>query len=350
MSQLTTHSTLHSRMTCFINWIKPDPDKKEYNDDKASLVRKYVSQNAEAAGLRVVRMPVAGSDAKGTGLRRHYLGHAEVDGYDIDLVFILEPKDADSKPIEELLAIFEDLVRQSYPDSTIEITKSSVKLLHSDDLAFDIVPMLATANPTQQLMIKRDGRKVMTSVEKHTDFVKLRTRKSKEAPGRVCFNEVLRAMKWHKEFQADGSYYLSYDEAAAKDNRPPSALIDWLAAYAFDRLGVEKTYAETLAKWYGFLANVIKSRIPVYFTDYYSKPDLDTSANWIVLDPVNSENNIVGKWPIPKVNEFASWFESARDSWSRIIRYDIDEEDNMALNELVKLFGNPFKHHCDKED
>src|SRR5580658_8489909 len=105
MSQLTTHSTLHSRMTMFIDWIKPDPDKKVENDEQAALVRKYVSQNAAAEGFRVVGMPEAGSDAKGTGLRRHYLGHAEVDGYDIDLVFILDPKDADGKPIDELLTI-----------------------------------------------------------------------------------------------------------------------------------------------------------------------------------------------------------------------------------------------------
>jgi hypothetical protein len=350
MSQLTTHSTLHSRMTCFICWIKPDPDKKENNGAQAALARNYISQNAAAEGLHVIRTPEAGSDAKDSGLRRHYRGHAEVDGYDIDLVFILEPKDADGKPIEELLSIFEKLVRKSYPDSTIEITKSSVKLVCSNDLAFDVVPMLATDNPTEQLMIKRDGRKVMTSVEKHTDFVKKRTRMSKDTPGRVCFNEVLRAMKWHKEFQADISYYLSYDETADKDNRPPSALMDWLAAYAFDRLGVEKTYAETLAKWYGFLADVIKSRRPVYFTDYYAQPNLDTGATWTVLDPVNPDNNIVSKWNTAKINEFASWFEKARDSWSRIIRYDIDGEDNLALNELVKIFGNPFKHHCDKED
>jgi len=123
-----------------------------------------------------------------------------------------------------------------------------------------------------------------------------------------------------------------------------------LAAYAFDRLGVEKTYAETLAKWFGFLASVIKNRVPVYFTDYYAKPPVAKGANWVVLDPVNPDNNIVAKWGPTKIDEFASWFEKGRDSWSRIIRYDIDGDDALALDELVKLFGNPFKHHCEKED
>jgi|GEM_PF-851147 len=350
MSQLTTHSTLHSRLTCFICWIAPDPEKQEENDAQASLARKNIGQNAAARGLRVLRTPPAGSDAKATGLRRHYLGHAEVDGYDVDLVFVLASENADGKPLEELLSLFEELVQKSYPNSTIQITKSSVKLILSSDLSLDFVPMLATDNPEEQIIIKRDGRKVMTSVEKHTAFVRSRTKKSKESAGRVCFNEALRAMKWHKEFQADGSYYLSYEEASGTDNRPPSALIDWLAAYAFDRLGVEKTYAETLAKWFGFLASVIKNRVPVYFTDYYAKPPVAKGANWVVLDPVNPDNNIVAKWGPMKIDEFASWFEKGRDSWSRIIRYDIDGDDALALDELVKLFGNPFKHHCEKED
>lgn len=350
MSQLTVCSIVHGRLTAFIRWINPDADKKENNAFQASLVRKYVSQNASQESITIISTPDAGSDAKDSGLRRHYRGHAAVDGYDIDIVFIISPEDAYGKPLEELLSIFDGLVRKSYPNSTIEITNSSIKLILSNELAFDVVPMLATDKPDEQIIVKKDGSRVHTSVQKHNDFVKKRTRLSKEVPGRVCFNECLRAMKWWKEFQADQSYYLSWDEETGKDNRPPSALIDWLAAYAFDKLNVEKTYAETLAKWYGYLAHVVRNQLPVFFEDYYTAPFLTGQAGWIVLDPVNPANNITAKWDRNKLSEFAGWFEKARDSWSRIIRYDIDGEDNLSLEELVKLFGNPFKNHCDKED
>ena len=349
MSQLTTHSTLHRWMTCFIGWIKPDPAKKEDNSRQAGLARKYTKQNAEEDGMEVISTPPGGSDEKDTGLRRHYLGHSEVDGYDVDIPIVIRPEDTDGKELEDLLSKFEEYVRKSYPDSTITITNSSVNLLLSNELAFDIVPMISTGKADEQIIIKKDGVRIRTSVQKHNEFVKKRTRLSKDIAGRVMFNECLRGMKWWKEFQADSSYYLSYEEDTKKDNRPPSALIDWLAAYAFDNLGVEKTYAETLAKWFGFLANVVRNQKSVFFTDYYSTPSLTGKTGWIVLDPVNADNNITGKWDNNKLNEFASWFEKGRDSWNRIIRYDIDGDDGLAMDELVKLFGNPFKNHCEED-
>jgi hypothetical protein len=348
MSQLTTHSILHSRLSCFINWIKPDPDKKEDNSEKADTVTKNVRQNAEADGLQVTDTPEGGSDAKDTGLRRHYRGHSEVDGYDIDRPFVIKEYDKTGNKVTDPLGKFEKYVGTSYPTSEITPTNSSVNLKFSNELRFDIVPMFATDKKDEQIIVKRDGTRFRTSVQKHNEFVKKRTRLSKESPGRVRFNECLRGFKWWKEFQADSSYYFQYDESTGKDNRPPSALIDWLAAYAYDQLGVEKTYAETFAKWFGFLADVIRNKKPVYFTDYYSAPSLAGKAGWIVLDPVNTDNNITGKWDSNKLNEFATWFEKARDSWSRIIRYDIDGDDNAAMEELVKLFGNPFKNHCEE--
>ncbi len=349
MSLLSTHTTLHRWITAFIKWIKPDPDKKDDNSYQAGLVRKYTKQNAEADGMEVIDTPLAGSDEKDTGLRRHYLGHSEVDGYDIDIPIVIRPEDADGKKLEDLLSKFEKYVRKSYPNSIINITNSSVNLVLSNELSFDVVPMLSTDKPDEQIIIKKDGVRTRTSVQKHNEFVKKRTRKSKEIAGRVTFSECLQGMKWWKEFQADNSYYLAYDESTGKDYRPPSALIDWLAAYAFDQLGVEKTYAETFAKWFGFLANVVRNKKPIYFTDYYRTPSLTGKTGWIVLDPVNADNNITQSWDTNKLNEFASWFEKARDSWSRIIRYDIDGEENMAMDELVKLFGNPFKNHCEED-
>jgi hypothetical protein len=350
MSQLTTHSILHSRLSYFTTWIKPNPDKKEENARQAGLARKYTKQNAEADGLEIVSTPSGGSDEKNTGLRRHYLGHSEVDGYDIDIPLVIRPEDTDGKKLVDLLLKFEGYVRTSYPDSKIKVTNSSVNLILSNELAFDIVPMVSTGKSDEQIIIKKDGTRILTSVQKHNDFVKKRTQKSKELAGRVTFNECIRAMKWWREFQADNSYYLSYDETTDKDNRPPSALIDWLAAFAFDQLGVEKTYGETLAKWFGLLANVVRNQKAVYFTDYYSTPSLVGKTGWLVLDPVNADNNITQSWDANKLNEFASWFEDARDRWSRIIRYDIDGDNGRAMDELVKLFGNPFKNHSKEEE
>lgn len=347
MSQLTTHSTLHSQMCCFVEWIAPDPDKKDSNASQAATLIDRVIKNAAEDGVEVVDTPKGGSDAKGTGLRRHYLGHSEVDGYDIDIPMVITPEDAEGKQLDELLKKFEKYVRKSYPSSIINITNSSVNLILSNDLAFDVVPMQATDKADEQILIKKNGDRLKTSVQKHREFTTRRTKISKEAAGRVSFNECVRLIKWWKEFQADGSYYLDYDESSETDNRPPTALIDWLSAFAFDKLGVEKTYAETLARWFSYLANIVRNQKAVYFTDYYLTPNISAMTGWVVLDPVNNGNNLTAKWDKNKLNEFATWFENARDSWSRIIRYNIDGEDQLALDELVKLFGNPFKNHCD---
>src|SRR5579863_1374483 len=157
MSQLTVYSELHRRLSRFLRWIIPDPDKKEENSVKAELLRKCVKQNAQDDGLEVASMPRGGSDEKDTGLRRHYLGHSEVDGYDIDVPIVTKRKGKDDDKIDNLLKKFEKYVRKSYPDSKIKVTNSSVNLILSNDLSFDVVPMISTDKADEQLIIKKDG-------------------------------------------------------------------------------------------------------------------------------------------------------------------------------------------------
>lgn len=341
MSEISTHTKLHGRLCCFVDWIAPDPDKIDEIAQRADNIRKNIRQSAEEDGVTVTDTPNAGSFEKKTGLRRHYRGHAEIDGLDVDIPIVVKPKDDDGDPINELLNKFEKYAKKSYPDSTIEKTKSSVKITYADGISFDVVPMLATEKKEEQVLIRSTGERLKTSVQKHNEFVKKRTAKSNEEKGRVKFNECIRLMKWWRDIQADNGYYLT------DDNTPPSIVMDLLCAFAFDKLNVEKTYAETLAKWFSFLANVVRTKKAVYFTDNYATPTLDTTTTWIVLDPVNPENNITKNWNSQKVNELAEWLEKGRDSWATIIRLDEDGEDAKCLDELIELYGTPFKNHCE---
>ncbi|RYE27783.1 MAG: hypothetical protein EOP48_34235, partial [Sphingobacteriales bacterium] len=221
MSNLSPRGTLHNRMCHFMDWIKPDPNKRDSDCEQAANVRKNVKQNAEEEGMTVTSTPSGGSDEKNTGLRRHYRGNSEVDGYDIDIPIVIKPANSDGEAFEELLKKFEKLVAKSYPNSKIKPTNSSIELTFSNELRFDIVPMLSTDKSDEQIILRKDGNKVQTSVQKHNEFIKKRTKQSKEHAGRVTFNDCIRAMKWWREFQAYNSYYLSYDETTGKDNRPP---------------------------------------------------------------------------------------------------------------------------------
>ena len=162
----------------------------------------------------------------------------------------------------------------------------------------------------------------------------------------------MRLLKWWKDFQAslDGAYYLrkevDQNGEVLRDKSPPSFLLNLLAAKAYDYLSVERTYGETLFRWSGYLSHVIDSREPVLFQDY-NRPQKDESSNWTVMDPVNPENNVVRKWSSSTIDELVNWFNSARDDLSRIIHFDNDGDDTKSLDYQVKLFGNPFKNHCE---
>lgn len=340
MSELTTKSLLHKRITNFVDWIKPESSTRDQIKERAENVRKNIKAKAEEDELIVESTPNAGSFATHTGLRRHYRGDSEVEGQDVDLPFVINPETVSGEELDELLSRFKKYANASYPDSEIEATKSSVKLKFADNVSFDLVPMLSTDDSKEQVIIRSTGEEIKTSVQKHAEFIKARNRKSNEQEGRVKFNECVRLLKWWRDFQSANSYALGSNDA------PPSFLINLLAAYAFDELGVEKTYAETLFKWSAFLAHISESRTAILFTDY-NTPEEDSEKIWTVMDPVNPENNVVGKWNNLKVDELSEWLRSARDDWSRIVHFDHDGNDSKALEYLIKLFGNPFKNHCE---
>ena len=341
MSELTTRSLLHKRITNFVDWIKPDPQKHSEVKEKANKVRKNIRNKAEENGLIVESTPEAGSFSTHTGLRRHYRGDSEVEGQDVDLPFVIKPETVDGEELNQLLDRFHKYAENSYPDTDKELTKSSVKLRFADNVNFDLVPMLATGNDKEQIIIRITGEEIKTSVQKHVKFITSRKSKSQDKKGRVKFNECLRLLKWWRDFQAANSYTLGGDDT------PHSFFINLLAAKAYDDLTVEETYAETLYKWSGYLAHTIENRQAIFFRDF-NNPEVDDWSEWSVIDPVNPVNNVVNNWGNLEIEELGDWFNSARDDWSRIIHFDNDDEDAKSLEYLVKLFGNPFKNHCQK--
>ncbi|SHG30782.1 CBASS oligonucleotide cyclase [Flagellimonas flava] len=338
MSELTTHSVLHKRITTFADWIRPEATKRDEIKERSNKVREKIKEKAESDeyNLIVVSTPNAGSFTTRTGLRRHFRGDAEVEGLDVDLPFVIKDNQ-DGFALHSLLDIFYKIVDDCYPDVEKERTKSSIKLKFSDKVNLDIVPMLEGDNVDEQILVRSTGEKIKTSVKRHVGFIKKRTKTSNDEVGRVKFNECLRLLKWWRDTQANGSYIFGGDDA------PPSFVINLLAAKAFDQLSVKKTYAETLAMWFGYLAHIVRTREAILFNDYNS-PSKDFTL-WSVIDPVNTKNNIVKNWGALKVDELANWLEHGRDNWNRIIRFDLEGEDSKSMDQLVKLFGNSFKNH-----
>lgn len=266
-------------------------------------------------------------------------GSHEVEGQDVDLAFVVSPKTKDRKDVDNLLDRFERYAQAIYPNTSRSQTKSSIRLdFKSKKLSYDLVPMLAVeTNDEAQILIRADGEKRWTSVQKHISFVKTRTDASNELKGRVKFNEVVRLVKWWRELRQSESNVLE---------EVPTMLIDMLCAKAYDLHQVDETYTETLSRWFGRCAHIVRGRKRVDFNDFVDPSKASSSGLWTVLDPVNSANNVVpAAWTNLQLDELAEWFELARDGMARVITADTEGNESAMLAELVVLFGNAIKDH-----
>jgi tRNA nucleotidyltransferase (CCA-adding enzyme) len=340
MGNHDTRRTLHARFCSFVDWIKPEKETIEAIQTQAADIRERICAKAVADGLTIRSTPNSGSFAKRTGLRRHLRGSVPVEGQDVDLAFVVSPKNKDDEEITSLINRFYSYAHDIYPRTSKNYTKSSVRLeFVSTNLCYDLVPMLATKDPERQILLRTNGERRETSVQMHIDFIKKRTARSREIDGRVEFNECIRLTKWWRSVRCNG------DEDAV-----PSIIIDLLCAAAFDARSVQATYTETLADWFGWLHHVAKTRQTVYFAEYLQARPATNGVVWVVADPVNSENNVVAAWGGLRVDELAEWLATSRDHFHRAIARDQRDDDVGSLAALVEIFGTAFRDHCGDDE
>lgn len=340
MKNLSTRRTVHGRFCSFVDWIKPEKETVETIQTQATDIRERIRAKAVADGLTIRSTPNSGSFAKRTGLRRHLLGSVPIEGQDVDLPFVVSPRNKDDEEITSLINRFYSYAHDIYPRTSKNYTKSSVRLeFVSTKLCYDIVPMLATQDPERQILLRTNGERRETSVQKHIDFIKQRSARSREIDGRVEFNECVRLTKWWRSVRCNG------DEDAV-----PSIIVDLLCAAAFDSRSVQATYPETLADWFGWLHHVVKTRQTVHFTDYGERPPATKGAVWVVTDPVSSENNVVAPWTALRVDELAGWLATSRDHLHRAIARDQRDDDAGSLDALIEVFGTAFRDHCGDDE
>ena len=337
MGNYSNRSLIHVRLKNFVQWIAPEKDKREEIKKQSDEIRNRIKKKAEEDGLTITSMPYSGSFAKKTGLRRHFLGEHEIEGQDIDIPFVVK-KDKETE-FEPLIRRFEQYAKKSYPNTAIATTKSSVNLnFAGTKLSYDLVPMFETEDSDKQMLIRQNGDIVVTSIQKHRDFIRNRVKDSDENDGIVLFNNCKRLLKWWREAKIK--------EGQGTISEIPSFLIDLLAAKAYDKLGVDTTYPQTLANWFNYLASIVKKREVVWFNDYYKNPNPSEFDIWKVMDPVMPNNNITKNWVGYQVDELARWFQEASEEMNRAIVSDLMCEDSSSLDSLKKVFGKIFQQHC----
>jgi hypothetical protein len=337
MESYSNKSVIHVRMKNFVKWIAPEKETREAIKKQSDEIRKRIKSKAEEDGLTVLSMPYSGSFAKKTGLRRHYSGDVETEGQDIDIPFVVK-KDKETE-FEPLINRFDSYVKASYPETQREKTKSSVKLKFTGTkLSYDIVPMFGTSDAEKQILIRENGEIIETSIQKHIDFIKSRTKESDEEDGIVRFNDCLRLLKWWRERKVKKS--------SGSIEEIPSFLLDLLAAKAYDTCGVDTTYPQTLANWFSYLSHIVKKRETIWFSDFYKTPKPDATKTWNVLDPVMPANNVVKNWQGYQIDELAAWFQEAAELMNKAIGADLVGDDVRSLENLKMIFGKIFESHC----
>lgn len=335
-------STLERRIATFSAWIRPTAEAEAAIRRQANDVRERIRVEAQKDKLVVRESPASGSFAKNTGLRRHITGGSAVEGQDVDVPFIVSPKTRDEQELTELLNRFQGYADRAFPQTPPlkSRTKSSIKLeFIGSALSYDLVPLLLDAeDPSYQILLRGTGERRRTSIARHIDFIKKRTNESNQLSGPVRFNESLRLFKWWRIFRQD---------ASDRFKSVPTMLIDLLCARAFDRLKVDATYGETLRRWFDFLHPVVMRRERVAFPDFApTQLHPIPGAEWMVLDPVNPQNNVAGGLHAQHIDELALWLKEGRDHIQQAVDYDRTGNDQQSLHHLTKLFGSPFKHFC----
>lgn len=337
MDNYSNKSVLHNRLKRFGQWVAPEKEKRDQIKKQADEIRGRIIAKAEEDGLTVVKTPYGGSFPSNTGLRRHLRGNTVTEGQDVDIPFVVK-KDKETE-FEPLIQRFKKYAEKSYPDTKVETTKSSVKMIfEGTKLSYDIVPMFATEQPDRYILIRDTGEVITTSIEKHIDFIKSRIKKTNELDGVVAFNHMVRFLKWWREFKEQNSN---------GNIKIPSFLINLLAAKAFKECGINRTYPQTLANWYSCLAHIVSQNETIWFDDYYKTPQPDATKAWNVLDPVMPENNIVKSWNGWQVQELADWLTEGAEIMNRAIVADMQGRDGDALSHMQSLFGTIFSSHCD---
>ena len=320
----------------FVGWVSPTPDKKKNVRDLKNRVKNNIKSKAEEDGLVIRQIPDAGSFSTNTGLRRYKLGNTDVDGQDVDLPFVVSPNDRDGEVLTYLLDKFEKYSRQAYPDTTQTRTKSSVELeFESPKTKIDLVPLLDLPNSENQLLLRSDGEKRETNISKHKDFIRSRTKNSKDSSS-LEFNNLIRLWKWWRTERQNNSSL-----------KVPSFMINLLCAKAYDKRGLKQTYLETLADWFGYIANIISEKKRIVFTDFTIDPDTDTDTFWKVIDPVNPENNIAEKMTSYEIEELTDWLQEARDRMADVIVADRLGNESDGINILTRIFGPAFKNNSE---
>jgi|SRR5665213_1992799 len=293
-------------------------DAKDYRRQVEFLRERLTLYISDNPNFDLVKMYHSGSVAKGTAL-------STINDMDV-AVYVKTgstPKDE-----SQLIPWLAKLLREVYPQMEfgqfIEQDHSVQVAFKSSGLKVDVVPVFyeVAADDSGWLVEKFTGKKILTSIPKHLEFI--RSRKEKQPKH---FAQVIRLVKWWVKKQKEENQYFKFK----------SFLIELIVAKLADGGQDLSDYIKALE---AIFAYIVKSGLSqtISFSDYYSLGKLPKNDPGPIraYDPVNPNNNVASGYSEAMRKQIV---EAANDALDAITYANRATTKGVAVEQLKKIFG-----------
>ena len=298
------------------NVLRLPADKRtEYHAQVDRLIAELCKSVRDKIEIKITKVVKAGSFAKYTILRK-----TSVDPVDVDVVFYISDRDADQETLDSLNDTLYALLVEIYPNKSIEDfeiqRKAATVTFVGTGLSVDIVPVIEdTSRPDYGWQFDiHEGADIQTCAPCQIQFV--RDRKEQDPDFRTL---IRLAKKWrnHAELKPLKSFAIELIMADVLDEQGNGDTIEqrfrnFLLYIAQSGLKEEIRFPENVAPFTTFTDPVV------------------------ILDPVNSQNNVASRISEAERKEIVA---AAEEAWETA-NFASAEDDNEVWKEL---FGPHFK-------
>ncbi|SRR6266404_302819 len=332
--------SIKGRLDRFAAQIRPtDKHIEEANRQTDYMIERLKDKVSVDGSFTLEKVLKAGSNAKFTSLRK-----TEENIFDVDLGVYFSGAGATKNHLATLLQFTRDQVRDIYKttkeDDDFKVMKSAVRVKFRSGIKLnvDLAPIIRDDSLEIRnggWIPRTDGWR-LTSVTCHNQFIHKRTGLSNASSGPVKFNRLERMIKWWNNLQGSLAQ--------------PSIFCDLITAAAFEQTGVTGEWRTSLRNVFSYFRKH-QFLEPIVFSDYYdsSKIALPDDAV-IVMDSVNPENNITCTWTESTRTGYLERIHQAYDAMMDARSYELDEEEDGAVDQWCRVFGPQFRTLSEKED
>ncbi len=324
---------ISSRFDRFIAQICPSREQREDADRRVAFLKRQLAECIALDGhFYLEKIFLAGSAAKHTNLARTGKG-----SFDIDLGVYYRAQGHTDEQLDQLLTYTHARLREIYPPEKpmrdFHKGKNAVNVLfRTSGLKVDAVPIIRDGSLKQKNSgwIPREDERRLTSITAHIRFIHKRTACSKQIPGPVKFNHLVRLMKWWNRQLPENMKQCSY-------------FCELITAAALEESGVTGDWQSSLDKIFGFLSRHAFAQ-PLIFGDYYDPKAVKRCDDLVVvLDAVNPDNNVAHKWNESIKQGYLKRIRQTYEDIKQARRYEQGRQEEAALDAWCQVFGDEFR-------